>query len=728
MTYHRGSNFLGHCLVGLSSLGIIVIYLEVLTGCGAAKKVAKDLEDSLFAEASYEPVPGDDVVNFLLTVPGAPPVDTKAAQAALNIGAKESSDEQLKLLGLTVAEGDISEVESGTVDYMTATAPNKIVFDSGKFKLPKIDSLVNEKKPSGNKLNLMANEWDGLPKKERTFNAKTDQVNLSDGAWNGKTEILISNLHRVPIKNQGSRGTCASFTGIAGLEYLILKKHGQDLQGVDLSEQRFYMLSRSDLWPHGGQVDTDGGSAWENGYRISFGDGGGAPPTDKSPYNIPIEEDCPYVSQPGPNELQIPQGTPCKRGAVKVKGLTRTYDISWSDGTKELRSNSVRSAQEIFDYIKTYDLPIPVGTVLTENWQNNDGMITLAKSKKPGFGPHAGGHAYLIVGMRKLSEAEFPGEGGMCFVIRNSWGTGWGANGFSCMTLAWFNEYRDGGSFDYVTDVDVDLSYLKSKFQPAGGIPSAPQGPVSPPAPTPEPPPAVVPVANPGEPPPQPAPIVAADIPAPAPTPGVTGDGYSLGRLVSRDGTLLRVQYKVDGAKFNIRGQHPDTSKVTQALDLIFENNGIQFNDDSRKRKNVKVGEISGDLIYLCSGKYALTCHLNYLKDTNQLVMGVAEAEFRRYEADPDADYTSLLNLGNYGIEYHKAEGIFTDLRFLIKGQKTNPLRFAVKPVSGDILMMGKAIGNYQKAAFCSGDYSKICRVVYDKKKNNINVFFKSKS
>src|SRR5207248_2550538 len=136
--------------------------------------------------------------------------------------------------------------------------------------------------------------------------------------------------------------------------------------------------------------------------------------------------------------IQIPQAATCLRGAVKVTGVTQSYSVSVNGGPFVPHSNGVRSANDILNFLKKYDLPVPVGTTLSKNWMDNDGMITYAKSQEPGFGPHAGGHAYLVVGARKLDEAKYPNEGGLCFVIKNSWGTGWGQQGYSCMTLAWF--------------------------------------------------------------------------------------------------------------------------------------------------------------------------------------------------------------------------------------------------------------------------------------------------
>ena len=60
----------------------------------------------------------------------------------------------------------------------------------------------------------------------------------------------------------------------AYLEYMILKKDSSRLSTIDLSEQRFYMMSKKDLWKTGGVVSKDAGSAWYNGYSMSAGSAG----------------------------------------------------------------------------------------------------------------------------------------------------------------------------------------------------------------------------------------------------------------------------------------------------------------------------------------------------------------------------------------------------------------------------------------------------------------------
>ena len=168
-----------------------------------------------------------------------------------------------------------------------------------------------------------------------------------------------------------------------------MKKYGNELSAIDLSEQRFYMLSLSELWDKGGGVtDVDSGSWWPQGFKMSFGDDGKKPPTATEPYNIPLEKDCPYNPGPGANEIQIPQAATCNQGTVRVSNLTKVnYESKDGGNTWKLSPGAgPRTAQEIFNFIKTHDVPVPISSVLTQNWMDNDGMITYAKSQTPGHG------------------------------------------------------------------------------------------------------------------------------------------------------------------------------------------------------------------------------------------------------------------------------------------------------------------------------------------------------
>jgi hypothetical protein len=167
---------------------------------------------------------------------------------------------------------------------------------------------------------------------------------------------------------------------------------------------------------------------------------------------------------------------------------------------------------------------------------------------------------------------------------------------------------------------------------------------------------------------------------------------------------------------------------VTQDLKLKHDAGKLVLNDEERGGRDVVVGDVSGDLVHLCSGKYASACELHVVKSENRLVVGLSEAEFRNYEPDADASYETLFEVANYGLKYSLGAGIFADFKFVIGGKDTNPLRMAVKPVDGAIVYRGQEIGNYQKLAFCTGDYASKCRVLYNKAENNVAIFFKAKA
>ena len=86
----------------------------------------------------------------------------------------------------------------------------------------------------------------------------------------------------------------------------------------------------------------------------------------------------------------------------------------------------------------------------------------------------------------------------------------------------------------------------------------------------------------------------------------------------------------------------------------------------------------------------------------------------------------NCLGLNGKGIEISFPKGFLTkiDVRYKNPESETNPLRFRIKPASGEITYQGVVIGNYQKARLCSGDFRKICKIV--RTKDKFLVIFKS--
>ena len=701
---------------------VLLAALSLMSSCGFLKKAAKKIEDALFEDPPYDPVPGEEATRFLANAAGVDKLDLTALNEAFAVAEKESSEETLALLGYKLAgeNDEVSSVGTGTIDLLKQGAEIKKSIKSESFVRPDLNSLLPQP-PQGRQYptGFFADE---IPIVPTEFNPKTDTI--SEDSWQGKTEILVPNLDRVPVRDQQQRGTCAAFTGIGYLEYLVLKKYGDKLESIDLSEQRFYLMSRQDLWATGGTTDVDGGSAWESGFEMSYGQEGKTSPTDVLPYNIPLELDCPYSGSPGDNELQIPQRASCKRGAVRVKSLTETYWEIDSNGNEVTRSNSIRSAQEIFNYLRDKGLPVPVGTTLTANWMDNDGMITYAKSAAEGSGPHAGGHAYLIVGARKLDEAKFPGEGGMCFVIKNSWGLGWGINGYSCMTLKWFNEYRGTYPMGLALDLEWDEAYTVSKMgAPDITTPTEEPG-TSEPVETEGTPVAIETDTN--TPPAAPEDFPPAGPPA-DPAVKTTPDGYTVAKLLSKQGRLFTALYKITGEIISIKGVYPGNNKVTKPLDLTYRKGKIYFDDPTRNKSQVQGGAVEGDSLYLCSKGYADVCHLNLDTANNSLIIGVTQDEFLNQTPDLEASYVSLFDLANYGVEYHYPGGLNLDVKLKLGGSPTNPIRLKFKPSEGAIFFKGVAIGSLTSFQLCTGEFKSVCRFLVDRDKNSMNIFLKAR-
>ncbi len=686
----------------------------IAIGCG--KKDASDLAstDTPDPNEPYTAVEGTEATKFLASGYDVAAQDPDAVSKALTLAEDAEAEAE-------EGEEHYFEGDSATLNFLKSGEKEKLAIDTAAFELPKADTLgstaAERSIPDGFSL-----ADPPLSTDPATFDPKKDTVKLDATSWANKAEFKISRLTNIPVKQQGERGTCAAHTGVSYLEYMALKKHTSRLTTLDLSEQRFYMMSKKELWDTGGGVvGQDGGSSWYNGYSLSMGKDGTTAPSQKPEFNIPLESDCGYVATNGKNELQIAQKASCKHGSVKVTSLSETWYYIKAGNKKEWHSNALLKAQDIFNYLKDKDLPVPVAAELTDGWMKNDGMITFAKSKNQ---PKQGGHAFLVVGARKLDEKKYPNEGGMCFIIKNSWGTGWGAAGYSCMTLAWFNNFRRAEFYDIAFDVNVDLDYvapLKStavpKATPKAKLVELEAGdegvPVEQPVDIP---------TNPGD--EQQAEADTAT-PAPAEPAGTTEDGFTVGGLVDATGNVVKAFYTIDGANIELVGILQGETGVTQGLTLGYDAGSGKLTYTHATHGVKTVGELKDGKITLCSQQYVDVCALNYVEADKRLVLGLTEAEFRNYPADPNASYTSLVSYSGYAIEFALAGNDFADFRLEIAGTPTNPIRLRVDALSGAITYKGKEVGDYQKLGLCSGDYKNVCRMVVNSEDKTLNILFK---
>jgi hypothetical protein len=501
------------------------------------------------------------------------------------------------------------------------------------------------------------------------------QLTMPDAARLKHDEYMIPHVNAVPVKMQGQRGTCAAFCGTAHLEYAVLKLF-PSLSGIDLAEQRFYYLSKPECHDSGCTLNEEG--SW-------YGTGMESSMNSPEDYDIPLEADCPYNDSPGTNDIQIPQASGCSKGAVKIVGL-----------------KYVAQLEDMIDILENDGLPVPYASPLSGNWETNTGLITFADSGYSGSTVHASGHAYLIVGYRKLPDME--DEGGMCFIIKNSWDVGWGVNGFSCMTAKWMTKW----AYDYDYDQPVVTAVALRDDVSGGAIPdnSALEDELS------------------GSLDPE---IIEddsidwdkfnkdedAEIPDGDPAPETLA--FDQFYLLGPGDQYYQAQLATSGGKAYLQGVVRNDGKATGVLDLELDGDYLLYDGD-------RVGEIKNDELVLCSGEYDLLCSLRFDVATNRLYIEFLNPEFRRVRESelPEGSWTSFISpIAGYSLELYQPEGI-TDLILskyaylrLVKpgGKTTDAVRLRID--SGEIKVMGTSVGNINPSdlGLCSGEYSTKCSV-----------------
>lgn len=193
-----------------------------------------------------------------------------------------------------------------------------------------------------------------------------------------------------PVRDQGQCGACDAFAALAAAESTWNRAHDlSDAQVIDLSEA-FMIWDLSPLYD--GLYGCNGGYRWDA-------------MTSLVDYGVPLEKDFPYTSTyPGANlHWDAPRYT----------------FLDWYP----IPPNDIETTKRVLDSIGAV-----WETVNSQNFWYYQGGIYQDNYNIPSYVDLSApiDHAVALIGWN-----DTPGDGGMgTWILRNSWGTGWGEDGY----------------------------------------------------------------------------------------------------------------------------------------------------------------------------------------------------------------------------------------------------------------------------------------------------------
>jgi C1A family cysteine protease len=237
-----------------------------------------------------------------------------------------------------------------------------------------------------------------------------------------------------PVRDQGNCGSCWAFATAGALEsrVLIANDTPQNRETMDLSEQVLVSCSGAGNCG-GGYIDEASDYIRDTG--------------------LPGEDCSPYLAK----------NTPCRRAACSTY-QTDTFDIdSWAYVV-----NPYMISTDMVGMIKDALLDCPLVTtmdVYADFYYYTGGVYQYT------FGSYQGGHAILIVGFKDDASV----SGGGYFIVKNSWGTDWGEDGYYKIAYSaianpvLFGEWTIAYHKTVTSDCTYSISPTIETFGPIGG-------------------------------------------------------------------------------------------------------------------------------------------------------------------------------------------------------------------------------------------------------------------
>ena len=202
-----------------------------------------------------------------------------------------------------------------------------------------------------------------------------------------------------PVYDQGKLGSCTANALAAAFDF-DRKREGDDFM---TPSRLFIYWNERDVE---GTVGTDAGAEIRDGVKVLRKIG--TPPEKDWPYDI-----AKFTDKPTPECFAIAQ----KNESLKYERITRPL----GDATHDMRT------------CLSWGLPFVTGIGVYESFEspesNKTGIIPMPQ---PGE-RLLGGHAVLVVGYDEDKE---------WFIVRNSWGEGWGDHGYFYLPFAYLESER----------------------------------------------------------------------------------------------------------------------------------------------------------------------------------------------------------------------------------------------------------------------------------------------
>lgn len=221
------------------------------------------------------------------------------------------------------------------------------------------------------------------------------------------------------VKNQANWGLCWAFASVSTLETAILKKNNLTNNNLyDFSEIHIgHALSSSSNNIYGFDRSPDGGGNFSQ--SIAY--------LTRGIMNGPVDEiDDPFISNTNPRSLSITQGKSIKdfytRKTIELPNLPSSY-------SEQQRQNHINQVKDMITKYGSVRISVNIDynylNTSTYAFYNNQNVSTNHAVTIVGWDDD-----YAISNFKTNIKPNAPGA----FIIKNSWGSGWGKNGYYFMS------------------------------------------------------------------------------------------------------------------------------------------------------------------------------------------------------------------------------------------------------------------------------------------------------